>query len=345
MAQIERAGRVTFGDARFDVWEEPGERVMGAWEQRFKKDVFKRIVQQFNRLGWEVGPQEHIFTGNNSRFCRKGDLKADLRLCGRHIEILFFQSINCPTRPDDEGRYERDKEQCMPYLLRLEMQRTRNRLRDYLCGVFTDYEFTDEEKGRLAKRGPGKMTAIEWVENANRNSGHYSEALGHAPIGMTINAKSADGGEITHGARVYAIDYRYRVVVGTAYYNLNNMWWVVTGKYGLINVHSGAIYLSSPGDIRRKRNARCRRQRLEKELSSAIKSMNFKRAQVLKEILFPVDEELYLIWHKGHSSWYGSDFSGYSNSINDAGKYTRAELGRYATENELTKPVPLSKAA
>lgn len=354
MAQINRTGTVSFGDASLNVWEEPGRR--GAlqwqeWERQFKKDVFLRIAQQLRRIGWQTEVPEDMVENygrpfaEGYRYCRKGDLQALLNLCGRHIKFEMWQDVANGKNPNG-GRYDFDKEQRMPYLLWLEMTRTRRRLRAYLCNVFAGYEFHDKLRdGRHAQCRPGALTAVEWVEGAIRSSGHYVEELGHARINMACNARSADGGTIAHGSRVYAIDYRKRVVAGTAYYNLNNMWWVVTGKYGVINVHSGAIYLLNPGDLRRKRNEHLRRKRLEGELSKAIKAMDFKRAQVLKEILFPADEPLYLIWHKGHSAWFAPDFSGYRNNANDAGKYTRSELGRYIEESDLTKAVPLEVAA
>ncbi|WP_017339212.1 hypothetical protein [Pseudomonas fluorescens] len=134
--QIQREGRVTFGEARLAVWEEGIPREWDAkviWERKFKREVFKRIIQTLNRIGWTVGEQTHIFTDNNARHCVKGNLQADLKICGRSIELEFFQSVNTPDRADHGGRYQSDKEKHMPYLVRLEMERTRSRIRDYLC--------------------------------------------------------------------------------------------------------------------------------------------------------------------------------------------------------------------
>ena len=56
MAQINRTGTVSFGDARLSIWEEPPGRglVSREWERNFKRDVFLRIAQQLRRLGWTV---------------------------------------------------------------------------------------------------------------------------------------------------------------------------------------------------------------------------------------------------------------------------------------------------
>lgn len=347
MKTIKREGRVSFHDADLHVWEEPEGPVQWEWERQFKKDVFLRIAQQLRRMGWQTEvPADMVEQYSRSfaesrRYCRKGDLQGLLEVTGRHIEFQMWQDVANGENPNG-GRYDFNKEERMPYLLRLEMERTRRRLRDYLCNIFSGYEFNDK---RRQKRGPGGLTAREWVEQDIRSSGHYVPQLGHARISMACNARSADGETIAHGDRVYAVCYDGRVVIGTAYYSLNSSWWVVTGKYGAICVQAGNIHLKSPGNLRRKRNERLRRKRLEGELAKAIKAMDFRRAEILKGVLFPKAEPLYLIWHKEHGAWFAPDFSGYRNSVNDAGKYTLAELGGYAKETDLTRPVLLEVAA
>lgn len=350
MAQINREGIVSFGDASLNIWEDPECRVMGDWEHQFKKEVFLRMAQQLRRLGWKTEvPKDMVEQYSRSfaeqhRYCRKGDLQGFLDLSGRCIEFQMWQDVANGENPNG-GRYDFDKEQRMPYLLLLEMKRTRNRLRNYLCNVFSGYEFNSSKRdGRSEKRGPDGLTAMEYVKACYESSCHFKGDTGTYEI-TDCNRKSADGQLIQHGQRVYYPDFKGRICVGNAYYNINNMWWVVSGKYGVSNEASFYLYVNNPGCLRIKRNKRLRRQQLEAKLSQAVKAMDFQRAQVFKEILFPGDEPLYLIWHKGHSAWFAPNFSGYRNSANDAGKYTREELDRYLEENDLTKPVPLGEAA
>lgn len=350
MAQINRTGTVSFHDASINIWEEPEGRVLGEWERQFKKDVFLRMAQQLRRLGWHTEvPADMVETygqrfAENHRYCRKGDLQGLLDLSGRHIEFQMWQDV-ANVSNSNGGRYDFDKEQRMPYLLRLEMQRTRNRLSRYLCNVFAGYAFSSCRKdGRSEKRGSGALTAMQYVQACWASSSHFKGDTSTYEI-SDYNRKSADGQLIQHGQHVYFPDRKGRMCTGTAYYNINNMWWVVSGKYGVTNEASFYLFANNPGCLRVKRNERLRRKRLEGELSKAIKAMDFKRAQVLKEILFPSDEPLYLIWHKGHSAWFAPDFNGYRNNPNDAGKYTRSELGSYLNENDLTKAVPLEDAA
>lgn len=335
MPTIQRTGKVYFGDASLNVWEDGlsaardagGWNAAVAWEREFKRDVFARIVQQLNRLGWTVGPQHHISTGNNHRFCQKGDLKADLSISGRHIELKMFQSVNCPTRPDHEGRYEWDKEGAMPYLLRLEMERTRRRIRDYLCGVMDGYEF--DSVSRSIYRRPLQRTAMEDIQERYAESRHFKGVDWEkykAKPGMSYNLNSADGATIDHGQRVWFFDRKGRINTGIAYYNINNMWWVVTSRHDYTNLANFELYAALPDNFRVKRNAKQRRRRLEGELSRAIKSMDFERAARVRDLLFPKGEKLFVVWHDEHKAYHCANFQGYTSNVNDAGKFTAAEV-------------------
>lgn len=344
--QIDRTGLVCFGDASVSIWEEGiksardagGPKGAEDWERQFKREVFARVIQMLNRLGWtctlpEIKPYDVKHYGGNvarwaaerKRTCVKGDLKADLDIGGRVITFQMFQSVNTPTRPDHEGRYESNKEACMPYLLRLEMERTRRRIRDYLLNVMTNYTFNPKDP----VCGPSGVTAMEYAAHRRRTSGHYVPALDRARISMPSNELSGDKGVIEHGARVYALDWRTRrIVVGTALYDLNDRWTVVTGRYGYTTCSAHEIYLQAPPDLRAKRNKEQRRKRLEQELKAAVARMDFKRAEVLKGVLFPTGP-LYAIWSERNGAYFAINYCGYRNNLAEAGHYTRAELKPY----------------
>lgn len=296
MGQIDRTGRVVFGDATLSVWEEglggsPQERV--AWEKAFKHQVFKRIIQTLNRIGWKlVIPQDYIEQYGQSfaeghRYCVKGDLKADLSISGRCIELKMFQNVYAPDRPDHEGRYQSDKEKHMPYLMRLEMERARRRIKIYLCNVFSGYEFkTDRIDGRMNKRGPNHLTAMEWIQGCYETSWHFKGDLTTYKI-SDYNLKSANGPPVSHGQRVWFADCKGRICTGIAYYNINNMWWVVTGKYDCRNIASFELFTVQPDNIRQKRNKNLREKTLKRLLNESVEVMAFERSTQLRDILYP----------------------------------------------------------
>ncbi|WP_020209013.1 hypothetical protein [Gilvimarinus chinensis] len=344
--QINRDGKVIFSDAKFIVREDPKESPIGAgWEKAFKREVFKRIVQQLNRIGWTVEvPQEMVEKyslsfARNYRTCSYGDLRAELSLCGRCIEFEVWQGVNTPTRPDHGGRYESDKERVMPYLLRLRMERTRRKIRDYLCGVFSGYTFVD--KSPITKEvSPRGKTAIQAIQDRIEGSWHYRADLGRASI-HGVNDISADGFVIEHGkSKVYAFDRKGRAITGTAFFDLNGNWIIHTGKYGRSWHWHNTIYVNNPGDLKRKRNSSLRRKRLEGELSEAIKRMDFLRAHTLKGILFPASPQLYMV--RNHEGYYHrANFCGYTTDATEAGKFESHEIGSYRERNDV---IPVREA-
>lgn len=346
---IDRAGRVVFHDADLHVWEEgiPREwNAARAWERQFKRDVFARIVQTLNRLGWTcVVPPEMVKRygrgfAQDYRYCRKGDLQGELSLSGRCIAFEMWQDVQNGSNPNG-GKYDFDKESRMTYLQRLEMERTRRRIRDYLCNLFTGYEF---EPPRHPEVGVMGMTAEEYAAHSRRTSGHYVPELGRARIyPRSRNDVASDGGTIEHGAKVWAIDRKGRIVTGTAYYSLNNNWHIVTGKYGLLYAHTGEILTRQPENLRIKRNMRERRKRLEGELAKAVEQMNYERAATLRDILFPGNPRLFNVWHEGHQMYHCPDFCGYTRDRSKAGKFTAEEVRGW--DRAPNKVMPIERVA
>lgn len=342
MAQIKRNGEIRLGDACLYIWENP-ERVDDAYERGFKRDVFRRVIQTLNRLGWLVEiPQDKIEEYSASfarrfRYCTKGDLKADLKLHGRSIELEFFQNVNAPDRPDHEGRYQSDKEKHMPYLMRMEMLRTRNRIVNYLTNVFDGYRLKEKDPG-WSDIGPGKLTNMDVIKADYRSSwnynGDWAEYLKRNPY--TNNYKSAEGQQLAPGMRVWWFDWKGRIMTGTAWYNINNMWYVAWGRYGIGNKASFDLYVQRPENPRQKRNERQRRRKLESLMGDAITKMDFLRAHQLKQILFPDNEPLYRLFHTGHQLYHRAEFNGYTKDPNYAGKFRRSEIeGFNPHENKM----------
>lgn len=352
--QIAREGKIHFGDASLSVWEDTmpslncadSTKKRDAWEAAFKKQVFARIIQQLNRLGWTctkppIDPHSVKHYGGNvarwaserHRNCSNGDLKAELSISGRSIDFKMWQDVTKSENPNG-GQYDFDKEKRMPYVIRLEMERTRRRIRDYLCNVFAGYEFAPDRDPPMGLMG---LTAEQKAAHERRTSGHYKPALDRAEISMPSNAIAADGGTIEHGARVWALDSKGRVITGTSYYSLNGAWQIVTGRYGLTRCFTHEIFTKPPEQLRDrfgrlalKCNKRERRKRLEGELANAVKAMDFDRAKVLKGILFPASEPLFHIM-KG-DAYFAPNYCGYRNNPIDAGKYTNSELKPYASQ-------------
>lgn len=75
-----------------------------------------------------------------------------------------------------------------------------------------------------------------------------------------------------------------------------------------------------------KRNASQRRKRLEKEMATAIEAMNFERAVVLRNILFPNKLSLYAVRNNEYNLYHRTGFQGYTGELTQAGKFTADEV-------------------
>jgi hypothetical protein len=341
--QIKREGRVTFGDASLSVWEEGivearragGHKAEISWERQFKEDVFSRIIQQLNRMGWkcevpkEMIKQYSLSFARNNRYCRHGDIEAELSVSGRCIQLEMYQNIQ-NVKNSNGGKYDFGKEERMTYQQRLRMEYTRRKLRDYLCNVFSGYVF---DKGRSHRHhvGVGYLTAMELVRERHAESYNKTTDFDTFQAPSHSNSyKSREGLSLVHGAKVWTTDRKGRIIPGTVYYNSGQMWWVVSGKYTYTNACCTDIWAEHPGELRAKHNSRERRSRLERLIAAAVGRMDFERAATLRDVLFPKDEALYMIWSDKHGGGYfGPNYSGYTPDSTLAGKYTRRELKPY----------------
>lgn len=359
-ARTERTGTVEFWDAKILVRTEgfpPMTRNWSeykAWCAQYKRDVFARVVQQLNRMGWTVSlrePKPHRTSAHDREYdlkyrdCRKGDLHGELEIDGPRIEFQMWQNLVTPNRPRGDGQYEFHKEVLMPHLIRLEMERTRRKLREYLCNVF-GYRF---EEHRQRKLGPGPLgiTAAEMERERRLKSGHYRPELDRATFNGDAGT-SGDGLPLENGMRVYAIDYQRRIITGTAYYCLNGNWTIVSGRYGVAwNIWHKQVFVNPPENLRQKRNSDIRRKRLEAQMAEAVRRMDFARAAVLRDVLWPAGDAVYLIQRKDDDLYHRPGHAGYTSDTLDAGRFTRHELGAYlrggAMENDKYKAVPLNE--
>lgn len=313
---IAREGVVSFGDASLSVWEEGisaarnagGWDAARAWERTFKRDVFARIVQTLRRLGWTVvmpaidphsvkhyGGTVARWSAEAKRFCTKGDLKADLNISGRHIEFQMFQSVNCPTRPDYEGRYESNKEACMPYVMRLEMHRTRRRIRDYLCNVFEGYTF---RPSRIESANPDPLAYFNdsWdgAYEKKRGTHRFSRGPDGWPDASAVGEyarKDGDGARLDHGNVRCTYDrYNGRLRIGPVYGGINEQWLMVygPGSSDFTHVYRTELFTYRPGATpARWFPENVRRKRQQAALDKAVKAMKFERAAALRDVLHP----------------------------------------------------------
>lgn len=248
-----------------------------AFLKRIRKDLLPPMYAVLTMLGFNLEKQEHIFNYSHNRYGRKGDLRCDLLEDYGKIELKFFQNFNAPNRPDSGGRYEWDILKLMPYVMRLEVKRTMLRVLSTLKAY--NFQCDVEMIDRLKKIGPGPgQETIE--QRLQREGGKYDSGLS-----FESNIKGANGEIIQSGDRVYYYDFKGRVCCGRARYNINSMWWVITGKYGYQNKGVSELYKNCPIDPRIKNNSVDRKRKLSQVKFNCTMQGDFKRADAIQAII------------------------------------------------------------
>lgn len=300
-------------DTSLSIWQD------NARDPSFQSDVYAPLIKALRRRGWAVGADPAVAKHYRSlspyhRLAARGNLRASVRISGRVVEIEYWAET-WPIDNRNGHRYDFRKLRRLDYLDRLRVQLEMRRISDWLKTIAPVTVKTDE---------PAGLTALERISRRYADCWHTDKALGRPVCQYASNGTSKDGERIDHGATIWFIDLKGRIGRGTAFYNINNMWWVVSGPYTLLNLARHEIFCRPPSSLRIKQNARQRRARLEGELAGAIRRMDFRRAELLKSLLFGA-EPVFMIWARDHSAYYRSNYCGYTTDTIAAGRYTRAE--------------------
>jgi hypothetical protein len=317
-----RSGKIAIHDATLGIWEK------GVNEDEMRSKVLGPTIRFLRSIGWKVGddPQtkKHYPTLNqNHRYGRKGDLETAIRLCGRHLEIVLFQNVANVTNING-GRYDFDKIQKMPYLLRVQAVWTMAALSVFLAQRH-GYSLSMDVKLPV---GAGWLTAMQSIEaeyaSSYREPCHLRSDWSSSGL---YNRNSGDGQILEQGQTVWLKpDYgplKRFWIKGQAFHRFNNMWWVVAGQYQMHHCSAHELRTTSPGSERGV-NHRQRRESLEKKLSKAWSSGHFERAARLRKLLFG-DQPLFRIWSDKKDAWYACQAMGYAVSPERIGLFTREE--------------------
>jgi len=336
-----RDGSLRIHDAKLTVWEE------AVNEAEFQKMVFGPMIRFLRDRGWTLGadPQtrkHHRILSPRTRAGHCGDLKVHIHLCGRSIEVELWQDVANITHVNG-GRYQFDKLRTMPSRLRLQCIATLRALAGFLRQRHSyTLDLPDIEARDLRAAGIGVEA---WVAAHLASSCHFKPELGHAKWNGDYDRKSGDGVLLEHGQPVWFRDRTHRWARGRAFYDLNSQWIVITGPASVTWKNAHDLFAFQPANLRGRANPRKRRERLEKELQKATGRMDFRRAellhQVLRRSLFG-DAPLYRIWSDKRDAWYAINAEGYSSDAARAGLYTEDEARDRIGSLDFLRAIPVT---
>lgn len=331
---------VNLHDAHVGLWQD------SANDPTFKGEIFDGVLAHLKRRGFKITAVPRIAKHHRCisplfRLASRGEMRAEIQVSGRVVQFEWW-SERALSDNSNGPRYGFDRRKSMPYLDGLRFELEVRHLLAWLSERADVVPRAARQQDFRCGRGRGELPAADYIQARYATDWHTDKQLGR-PRSQDYDRKSGDGDGslVEHGARVWFRDRKGRIGTGIAHSDGGSRWMIVTGPYSITWASSFEVYTRCPPDLRRKRNERERRKRLEGELAKAITRMDFLRAETLRKILFGA-ELTYGIWAVDKEAFYRSDYAGYTTDRISAGRYTwdeaAAEVERVPHELRLVLP-------
>jgi hypothetical protein len=204
----------------------------------------------------------------------KSLLQCSLDLNGRCIELRFWQEVANVSNPNG-GRYDFDRRARMPYLIGKACDLEIAKLRAYLAAKGID---TDR---------PAHLKGLALIEQERRELCDFQRRDMYAAPLPSYNSCAASGSLLADGDAVAFREWDGRLWLGTAYHNINNMWWVLLPGGIVRNLASFQLWPRAEQPIKAGRSFDRERllRRLESLKQEAVKAERFERAAVLRDVM------------------------------------------------------------
>lgn len=211
---------------------------------------------------------------------RRYQLRFLARYAPKFSEITFFQNV-FHENPNG-GRYDYNKLEKMPpdVLKFFKIERR------WLTDVLKASGRVDQTEYKMPE-----ITAYEWLTNEIVKSGHYrgdKQKLKPHPFktiwtsGEGYNCKDKDCKQIRPWQIKFFYDWDGRLKRGHVVKNLNNMWWVITGRYSVSNVSASSLfdYAGQP-----KRSVEWQKNKMRRLMAQAAEAHDYERAAMFRNLI------------------------------------------------------------
>lgn len=215
--------QVWFDSTRFAA--DPRKNVVREWPDEQKRPLFIRCLKMLKRKGFTCDRDRsvHRCIRKDHFLGRLGELEFTAEVHPNLFQVEFFQNVYNVSNPNG-GRYDFNKYQRMPYLMRKRV--------DLMFRVMGDYLLTQGFRNETELRY--EDAAREVVRQRN---GPGCEHISHYPV-QPYNAKDADGVLLKDGDFRHWYDYYGRLRRGRVYHHINNMWWAIASPFEVQNIAS-----------------------------------------------------------------------------------------------------------
>ena len=205
---------------------------------------------------------------------KRQDVFFHSQITGRHTEFTFYEDVIRDN--SNGGRWHFDKLSKMPYLRRLRTKLAMKRIIDVLLSI----GFTRDD------RNVYPADALAAVMKHRRELEDFQGPEFYTRPQERYNTIDADGVVMKDGDVRYFWDYSGRLLRGTVYRNINNMWWVVCNQFCYRNVANFQLFAWKPEmGRRRKLSGAAIQDRLDNELNRSVKAKDYAAIQRLAKCL------------------------------------------------------------
>ncbi len=188
------------------------------------------------------------------------------------MKIEFYQDIN--TVNQSGGRYDFDKLEKMPYLMALKFKSVASQLIETLQGC--GYENTTK---------PEPKNAHEFIRQHRREEWHHETDDLIGPDTDDYNRKDKDGALLSDGMIRWFRDTKGRLVRGTVYHNINNMWWVDINARRPRNIACFNLFTYEPSMARKSFPRDKSIGKMQTVMKKATETQNFEKAIQLRDAI------------------------------------------------------------
>lgn len=239
---MRQAININIHDAAIGIWQKAPD------DPSFRSEVYGECIRRMRSRGWAIrhdSETRHRFPSlsPNQRVGARGTLRCSIRLTGRVVEIEFW-STTAPQINRYGRQYDFDKMTRMSKIDRLRVQLEFRRIVSWLETI---------APVKVKRHEDRDMPAMARIQKGYAENWQSDKALGRPVCSSDYNRKSKDGALLEQGQTVWLADRKGRIIRGKAFYNINNMWWVIAGG-ALFNEGSHSLYATQPDDLRTKRN-------------------------------------------------------------------------------------------
>lgn len=214
--------------------------------------MFHKLMNYLQEYGFTVTKDPDIeknykCLSKDHRYGKKGSLEFKAHRYPAGYEINFFQ--NEVFKNPNGGEHDFDKLEKMPYLVKLTMFATFNKIASF----FDDKEIKGKEEVyyRLTEDRI-KNEFVECCHHPQKNM-NFSLCDLDGTTYESYNSTDRDKKIIHDGEIKYYRDWDGCLRRGKVYHRLNNMWWVIVNKYEWTNIADFKLFDATEDDIKLRR--------------------------------------------------------------------------------------------